>query len=165
VRAGWLLEELTFQNFGFSETARAGFSLQPPPKSDPPDPYASEALVPGTEAFRLRPAVLRADSWYAKHGHGWSRFEAIREALLSDDPFRQLKALSYLGGGVSPCAGLTMQSFHLVLEPIVRALASSATDHAVKRQAELLLADDGGFWWLMKTAHELREWAYPFPTN
>jgi hypothetical protein len=161
-RAGWALEELTFENFGFSEgqinEADLPGTLDQGQSSVPfrnvirrgrPDPAA-----------RLKRAVDRAKAWYAMSGSRWSRYQGLKAALESNDAFRQMKALSWLRHGITPCIGLSVETYARDLVPLVKRLRRSA-DQAVREQAVSLLADKENSWWRTKTDPRFRKWADP----
>lgn len=114
VRAGWALEDLTFQNFGFREE--------------------------GMKRGRRSRAVSAATAWWARSSGGWNRFTAVVDALKSGDPVRQIEALNWLRNGSTPCAGLSKETFTKSILPEVRRLTASK-DSGVKLQADILFRD------------------------
>ena len=163
-RAGWALEELTFENFGFAEGAIREADLLEAVKEGKRDtPLANVAPTKVQEKSCTRrhgDAVARAKSWFRANGRNWSRFESLKAALDSDDPFRQLKALNWLRFGVTPCPGVTARTYDVAIRPRVVKLASS-NDQSVREQAKLLLDDHEHYWLRHKTDPELRRWADP----
>ncbi len=159
-RAGWVLEELTFESFGFAERAireeafrehaRQGGGDVPLAQLIPPNPAPRER--------RFEAVVARARAWGRAHAGKWSRFQALR-ATLTDAadaaPERQVRALSWLRFGTTRCDGLTVARYESELKPLVARLAASA-DRGVREQAGYLLAD-GSSWWSYKVDPELRE--------
>jgi hypothetical protein len=137
-RAGWALEEITFEDFDFAEGA----------VRDVESPEQAK-----DRKQRVHRAVGHAKSWWREQS-SWSRFKALKDALGSDSDTRQLRALQYLRFGEIPCKGLDPASFEKELLPKVRKLASSS-DESVRQQAELLI-DDEGWWWTWKTEPKTR---------
>ena len=86
IRAGWALEDLTFQNFGFREREMVKWHSTP--------------------RSRLRAAaVSHAKAWWQTNQAGWTRFNAVLEALRSEDPVRQEAALGWIRFGKTKCDG------------------------------------------------------------
>jgi len=142
VRAGWVLEELTFQDFGFSagqiredvllrDTAVHGFETRPLNKVVP---------VRSPEKDRIQAAITAARNWWDANGARWSRMSALEEALRSANAQRQIRALGYLRYGDTICEGLDLDSYAARLQPVVRRLSKTAPPD-VSEQAKLLLRD------------------------
>ncbi len=148
-RAGWLLEELTFENFGFEEGVIHEEDLLSAAKQGKHDTPLSNVIGAHTAekscAQRHADAVTRAKSWFQKSGAKWSRFDALKAALESKDPARHLNALNWLRFGTTPCPGLTAETYEKTLRPHVVRLASNGND-AVREQATLLLDDHQHSW-------------------
>lgn len=153
VRAGWLLEDLSFNNFGFS-----GYHL---PKDDLmsfikitfSDFYNNannrKKLETSTEAqlrntiYKL--SVLKAKNWWQNNSSNWTRLEALVDALNSFDEKRQVKALFYMRNGNTKCTGLSKDYYiDNISKEIVR-LSSSDTQR-VSEHARLILFDTKFTW-------------------
>jgi len=104
VRAGWLLERITFQDFGFS----GGSDLEH---------TAEERHV----------SVALAKAWWSRKNDDWLRIDGIQEALSSDHIDVQKGALRYLLQKEvdGPCNGLDQSSYYQKLHPVVLALLNS----------------------------------------
>ena len=103
VRAAWLLEEITFQNFGYSDLQISEEKLMNLHKQN----YTSY-LETGSHnidfknrnprqqliIYRLMLAD-RVSKWWKKEKQSWTRFNALKEALSSNDEKRQSLALNY----------------------------------------------------------------------
>ncbi len=153
IRAGWLLEEISFNNFGFT-----GYHL---PKDDLmtfikitfSDYYnnannrkkletSSEAELRNT-IYKL--SIARAKEWWKAEGDSWTRLEALVDALKSFDEKRQVKALFYMRNGDTKCTGLTKDYYiDNISKEIVR-LSSSDTQR-VSEHARLILFDTKFLW-------------------
>jgi len=163
-RAGWALEELTFENFGFSEGIIREADLLEAVKQGRRDTALTNVV--GTNlnekncAQRHAEAVARAKSWFRVNGAKWSRFDALKAALNSSDPLRQMKALNWLRFGVTPCPGVSVQTYDKAIRPQVVRLASSDNE-SIRQQAKLLLDDREHYWFKYKTDPKLRKWADP----
>ena len=153
VRAGWALEELTFQAFGFQEgeiDSDALLKAVMSGKADVPlSDVAPAELSAETKRARRSEAVARAVKWWSQASAGWNRLDAVAEALKSNDPVRQVQVLDWLRFGETTCNGLTREVFTARLMPEVRRL-TGASDPTVKQQADYLARDfDGHDWsWL-----------------
>jgi hypothetical protein len=154
-RAGWVLEELTFEEFDFRGSAmKESFSAQiyPIPEGGIPEP-PQPTLAARQERFG--PAIARAKEWWRAHAAGWSRLEALRSTLASDDVDRQYLVLGWLRYGTTRCDGLSPETYTKDLKPLAEKLVLSPSAK-VRKQAELLLRE-GDAWWTRKMASELRD--------
>ncbi len=97
VRAGWWLEETTFQDFGFRE------------------------LRPGDSA---RGAARAARAWGEGAKQDWTRLAALLDALSSPNVNRQRAAVFWLSSESSACDGFTHEVLRREVEPRLRVLAS-----------------------------------------
>ena len=153
VRAGWALEELTFENFGFAENVIRETDLLAAVRQGKQDALLQDVTParddPGTRQLKRSMAVDRARSWYRRNG-SWSRYRALKAALSSNDELRQMKALSWLRSGTTRCRGFTLESYRRDIVPLVTALATHASQ-AVREQASLLLRDHQNYWWTLKS--------------
>jgi hypothetical protein len=154
IRAGWLLEDMTFNNFGFS-----GCHLVPEDqlnfiKITFPEYYnnannrkkieASSETELGTIIFKL--SVQNAKDWWSSQGATWTRLQALVDALKSFDEKRQVKALFYIRNGDTKCTGLTKDYYiDNISREIVR-LSSSDTQRVSEHASNIL--SDTKFQWL-----------------
>jgi hypothetical protein len=169
VRAGWILEEIVFQDFGF----RLGMITE--------DALHEATLrgvrdVPLTAVLQSRRAnendiamaVERAQTWWKTAKGSWTRLRGLIEALKSENVRRQISAILYLRHSVDPCEGLEPGTFDKTIRPIVRQLADSKNQE-VSEQACLLLDDNEYWWWRWKDVvflrKELAEIAAEFGNN
>jgi len=151
VRAGWALEELTFQNFGFREGVineadllKAVISRQGNVRLTDP------SKTPDVKKEIRAEAVSRAKNWWQKSQNSWNRFDAVLEALRSNDPIRQLWTLNWIRNGRTKCDGLTVESFKKSIVPEAERLLKSNNER-VRDQAKYLLEDKKGWWLKYKT--------------
>jgi hypothetical protein len=160
-RAGWALEELTFQDFGFSEGRIKHDELLAAVIEGKRDVALKEVAGERKDILGRERAITqaceRAKAWWTRRGKDWSRFSALKETLGSGNVMQQAKTLEWVRYGVSQCDGLDPKSYERELLPLVKKLAKSE-DEEVRAQAELLLGDDEGWWWKYKTDPELRKW-------
>ena len=157
VRAAWLLEEITFQNFGYRDLTINEDKLMSLHKQD----YTSY-LQTGSHDIDFKDKTPReqliiyrlmlADrvlKWWDKNKNGWTRLNAIKEALSSIDEQRQSLALRYLRFGKTDCAGLTLENYKEEIKPIIKKIKRSKNENA--EQAKYLLEDNVYYWFKSKT--------------
>ena len=157
VRAAWLLEEITFQNFGYRDLTINEDKLMSLHKQD----YTSY-LQTGSHDIDFKDKTPReqliiyrlmlADrvlKWWDKNKNGWTRLNAIKEALSSIDEQRQSLALRYLRFGKTDCAGLTLENYKEEIKPIIKKIKRSKNENA--EQAKYLLEDNEYYWFKSKT--------------
>lgn len=146
VRAGWVLESITFQDFGFRSGTISEDALFRAMREHPGDMPLEQAVGPQEmpEPGPVARSAERARQWWAKAGKGWTRYKGVLAALDSGDVARQREVLSWLRWGLTDCAGLDGRTFESQVRPRVRKLAASP-DRGVKEQAELLL-EEGLHW-------------------
>jgi hypothetical protein len=158
IRAGWLLEELAFQNFGFAgiyipETELADFI-----KSNFEDYYAglpNKQSLENMSASEKRKiirslSIKKAQEWWSRNSEKWNRRDALVESLQSADEKTQVKALFYIRNGKTICAGLSKSFYQTRLEPIIRELAKNDLKR-ISENAKLILMDIDFEWLEMKS--------------
>lgn len=153
IRTGWLLEDISFNNFGFSGCHLAPDDLLNFIKITFPEYYNNannrkklETLTEvelGNIIFKL--SVKNAKEWWAKESNSWTRLQALVDALKSFDEKRQVKVLFYMRNGETRCPGLTKDYYiDYISKEIVR-LSSSDTQR-VSEHARLILFDTKFLW-------------------
>ncbi|HKY29024.1 MAG TPA: hypothetical protein VJM12_13880 [Pyrinomonadaceae bacterium] len=142
VRAGWALEELTFQNFGFREGVINNDDLLKAVISQRTVRLTDPSRTPDMKKQIRAEAVSKAKAWWQKAEQSWNRFDALLEALRSDDAVRQHWTLDWLIHGKTKCDGLTRESFKKFIAPEVKRLLNSSNER-VRGQAKYLLNDNG----------------------
>ena len=151
VRAGWALEELTFQDFGFREGAINEADLLKAVINRQQNVHLTDRSKTAEMKKQARAiAVSRAKTWWQTTGQSWNRFNALLDALRSDNPNRQGGALGWVRYGKTKCDGLTLESFNKYILPEAKRLANS-TDESVRVQAKHLVKDKEGWWLKYKT--------------
>ena len=157
IRAGWLLEDLTFQNFGFSGVHIQGDQLLDFIKLTFPEYYnnsQNRKKLANSSESQLRQlieelSVKKAESWYSLQGENWSRLDALEEALKSYDEKREVKALFYLRNGKTKCTGLSKDSYKTQLEELIENLSNVGIKR-ISENAKLILMDDKFDWLSVK---------------
>ena len=156
-RAGWALEELTFNDFGFrggmireSDLLRAALKGK---RDVPLSEVAAASDDPESVARRRAEAVRRAKEWWSGAGGSWRRFDELLRALRGGDPARQIRALQWLRLGMTRCEGLDVRSYNQLIRPEVKKLSRSAVE-GVRAEAGFLLDDKEGRWYRSKFRFE-----------
>jgi len=145
VRAGWVLESMTFQDFGFRSGTITEDKLFKAMRERPGDMPLEQAAGPQPKPEPVAEAAERAREWWKKSGKGWTRYKGLLAALDSGDFRQQAEAVIWMRSGVTDCAGFDEAVYKSKVEPRVRKLAASSPDKTVKSQAESLLRE-GLFW-------------------
>lgn len=163
-RAGWAIEEITFEDFGFSEGRIQEEALLDNAIHGKRDVAMGEVLPVRHEdsarLARVRDAVSGANAWWANQGPTWTRYKGLQDALRSGNPIRQVRALEWMRNGTTRCDGLDPDTYRKDLLSTVEELAHSGNED-VRIQARYLLDDDEGWWWKYKTDPDLRKWEDP----
>jgi len=146
VRAGWLLEDLTFQNFGYKTTGIDNeylFSLMK-------ENY-NEYLKKGTydlewknktekekkkELRKLQ--AKKVEKWWKKNKKEWTRLSAIKEALKSNDEIRLSEVLQYLRFRETKCDNYDQEIYVNEIKPLVEELKTTQYPE-ILTQVKLLL--------------------------
>jgi hypothetical protein len=154
-RAGWLLEELTFKNFGFTgihlpDSELSGFIEKTFPEYYSNNRQQVEDLSVTSKRKLIRTlGIDKAKDWWQKASNGWNRLNALQEALTSSDEKCQVKALFYMRNGRTQCSGLNARYYKTNLEPIIIKLTKSSLNR-VSENAKLVMLDSDFDWLLLK---------------
>jgi len=135
VRSAWLLEEITFQNFGY-----LNLPLNEGKITQLHDKVSRQDLI--TYRKSLADSVTK---WWDKNKSTWTRFNALKEALSSNNIQRQNFALYYLRFDKTNCEDLTADKYNTELKPLVEKIKSRKSEGS--EQAQYLL-DDKEYHWL-----------------
>jgi hypothetical protein len=151
VRAGWALEQITFQDFGFSEDSIRESDLLRATARGQVDVPLQEVIavdIPAEAKEQQRAAaVQRARAWWTQQQGTWHRLPALVDALDSAEPARVLSALHWLRFENSVIDGFTKGVYLEQVYPRVQILAGS-TNPEVAAQAAYLVRDyDNDEWW------------------
>jgi hypothetical protein len=118
IRAGWLLEELTFNDFGYSSKVRS-------------QTYSTNSTIVwekiATAASLKKDRKIMAEkvaAWWQKNKATWTRLGALKEALQSNNEVRYTKAIFYMNTRYyrTSCDGLTDEVFNTEIKPLLKAL-------------------------------------------
>jgi hypothetical protein len=155
VRAGWLLEELTFNNFGFTGIHLPDQELSDFIEKTFPGYYnANQKQVAELSAASKRKLIRtlsidKVKEWWKTESKDWNRLDALREALTSNDEKCQVKALFYLRNGKTHCTGLDEKYYKMNLESIIMRLTKSSLNR-VSENAKLVMLDSDFDWLILK---------------
>jgi hypothetical protein len=157
IRAGWLIEETAFQNFGFT-----GIHLPKDEMSDfiritfpeyysNPDNLKKIQLASQDELRSIIQdlAVRQTKKWWEEESVDFSRLNALVDALRSPDEKQQVKALFYMRNGTSKCDGLSKDVYYDLLIKEVGRLSSSDIQR-ISENAKLILLDTKFEWLALK---------------
>ncbi len=156
VRASWLLEEITFQNFGYRDLTinedklmnlhRQNYTSYLQTGSHNID-YKDKTPRQQLLMYRLMLAES-VSKWWDKNNNTWTRFAALKEALGSVDEQRQGLALQYLRFDKTMCDGLVLENYKDEIKPLVQKIEQSKNREA--KQAKYLLDDNEYYWFKSK---------------
>lgn len=153
IRAGWLLEEITFNNFGFSGIHLPAGELTTFISRNFPrftlavgnQEKVNELDEEGRRSLICDLSIENARQWWQNSSKEWTRLNALEQALNSDDEKSQVKALFYLRNGVTVCKGLSQKFYKSNLSKIVERLSKSETGR-VAENAKLIMLDSDFTW-------------------
>lgn len=153
VRAGWLLEDLTFQDFGYKTSGVNDSTLFKLMKE-----HYGEYLKKGTYNLQWKSKSSRAKlieyrkllaakvkQWWQANQSSWTRLAGIKEALMSNDENRLGEVLQFLRYGETKCDGLDKKVYETEIKPLVLALKNTKYN-SVKEQVDLLLQEGLVYW-------------------
>ena len=153
VRAGWLLEELTFMDFGYKTSGVNDTTLFKLMKEN-----YTEYLKKGTYDLEWKNKPTRekliefrkilaqkAKSWWQTNQTSWTRLSAIKDALKSNDKNRLGEVLQFLRYGETRCDSLNTEVYLEEIKPLVVSLKKTEYQ-SVKEQVDLLLNEDLNYW-------------------
>ena len=144
IRTGWVIEEITFENFGFRESIIDENELIEMQM----DPMKYQKYIEsGKYYFKIFPnkikdiktLIKKTNDWWNENSSNWTRLQGITDALSSKDTQRQSNALQYLRHGEFGIDGLTEKYFDQIIRPIVEGLLNSSDD-SISQDAKLLLS-------------------------
>lgn len=157
IRAGWLIEEISFNNFGFSGIHLPKDELITHVKITFPDYYNNSSnrkkIESSTDAeLRVLAQKLSVDAvkdWWKAEGKDWSRLNALVDALKSFDEKRQVRVLFYMRNSESHCDGLTKEFYYEEISKEIVRLSGSDVQR-ISEHAKLILLDSKLEWLEMK---------------
>ncbi len=157
IRAGWLIEEIAFQKFGFDGVHVQEERLINYIKYNFPGYYdkgdnmnkLEKMSAAGKRDLIKDLSIKNAKDWWEEESKDWNRLSALVNALKSDDEKRQVKALFYIRNGKTQCTGLTKNYYKKNIHSIVNELSKVQTKR-VSEHAKLILLDMNYEWLKIK---------------
>ncbi|MBN1116994.1 MAG: hypothetical protein JXA77_07315 [Bacteroidales bacterium] len=157
IRAGWLIEEIAFTNFGFTGIHLMSNDAVNFIKITYPDYFnnsGNRKKIEGASQEELRSiiqelATEKAKQWWKVEKENFSRLQALLDALRSFDEKRQVKALFYLRNGVTKCDGLSRDFYYDEIIKDIGRLSGSDLQR-IAEHAKLILLDTKLEWLAMK---------------
>jgi hypothetical protein len=153
VRAGWLLEDLTFMDFGYKTSGVDDATLFRLMQEN-----YNEYLKKGTYDLEWKEKPTRekliemrkilaqkAKAWWQTNETNWTRISAIKNALKSNDENRNGEVLQFLRYGETKCDSLNSMLYLSDIKPLV-VLLKQTKYQSVKVQVDLLLSEDLEYW-------------------
>lgn len=143
IRAGWALENLTLQNFGFSENVITEKELMELHKSNYADYIKNGKHDINFERQKfneLDGVIKKAKKWWKKNHNEWTPLNGLKEAIYSDDINRQLGAIQQMRYPKYTVNELTQDWFDKNLKKRIEELNKS-TDEELVLQTDYLLRD------------------------
>jgi len=161
IRAGWLLEDLAFQNFGFAGINIPDQELTDFIQYNYKESYSGQTNKQNLENMSASEkrklirslSIKKAQEWWSRNSGHWNRLDALVESLQSADEKCQAKALFYMRNGKTQCTGLTKAFYQARLEPMIRELAKNDLKR-ISENAKLILMDMDFEWLELKTVNK-----------
>ncbi len=157
IRIGWLIEDITFNNFGFSGVHLPADEAKDFIKLTFPEYYnnsGNRKKIDVASKNELRNIIQKlsvktAKQWWGMQKGNFKRLDGLVSALQSYDEKRQVKALFYMRNGTTKCAGLTTDYYDDILIKEVSRLSRSDVKR-ISEHAKLIMLDTALDWLKMK---------------
>jgi hypothetical protein len=153
VRAGWLLEDLTFQDFGYKTIGVDDDYLLNIMKTNYEE-YIQKGTydiewknkTPKEKMNKARLLQAKAvEKWWKENKKTWNRLSAVKEALLSDNVNRISEVIEFLRYGETKCTGLNQIVFKEEIKPLA-ILLSNSNNKDIKETAALMKDENLNYW-------------------
>lgn len=147
VRAGWLLEEITFQDFGYKNSHVNDDTLLQLAKENYYDyikkgtydlDWKNKTSKQKNIEYR-KMLSIKAKKWWKENQKKWNRISAIKEALQSNNESRLSNVFQYLRYGESKCDNLTKEKYENEVLPIILALNKTTKYPEIQEQIDLII--------------------------
>jgi hypothetical protein len=121
IRAGYVIESLTFINFGYaspykiSENGNGSFKI-------------TWNKIATAESLKKDRKIMadKVAAWWKKNSTTWSRFNALKTALKSKDQETVTRGVDFIFGGETKCDGFTKESYEKELKPLLQNLLNTS---------------------------------------
>lgn len=146
-RAGWLLEEITFQNFSLLKNQISYEDLLK---------ISDNKLVLKSKDAKSRIILYRqiisekVEKWWIESKNNWTNYNALTEALNSYNTYRWDLAIQYLRFGDYIFENLNIESYTKEVKPKLIEINKSKNSESAAFQTELLLNDKENYWYYNK---------------
>jgi hypothetical protein len=143
IRAGWALENLTSQNFGFSENVITEKELLELHKSDYSKYIESgkhDINFERKKFMKLEEIIKKVKDWQKNNFEDWTPLSGLKDAIFSNDINRQLDAIQQMRYPKFAIKELTQDWFDNNLKKRIEQLNKSGSEE-LKIQTEYLLRD------------------------
>ena len=147
VRSGWLIEELTFQDFDYKNSEvndetfmklmkeNYNYYLE---KGNYDLDWKNKKLDKKNIEYR-KTLSKKVEKWWKENQKKWTRISAIKEALKSNNENRLSNVFQYLRYGDSKCDNMTEELYNIEIKPIIVSLKETIEYSEIQQQIELLL--------------------------
>ncbi|MEM0575828.1 hypothetical protein [Flavobacterium polysaccharolyticum] len=146
VRSGWLLEEITFQDFGYKNSEVNDETLFKLMKENY-NSYVEKGnydldwknKTSNKKIIEYQKILSKnAEKWWKENHKKWNRISAIKEALQSDNENRLNNVFQYLRFGDSQCDNMTRELYNIEIKPIIISLKETTKYSKIQQQIDLL---------------------------
>ncbi|MBF4516027.1 hypothetical protein IRZ71_06725 [Flavobacterium sp. ANB] len=149
IRSGWLLEDLTFQDFGYKNSEVNDETLMKLMKENYYDyinngTYELDWKNKTSQQKNIEYKKIlfkKTEKWWKENRKKWNRISAIKEALKSNNENRLSNVFQYLRFGNSKCDNLTKEIYLKEIEPLILVLKEANTYPEIQEQIKLILSD------------------------
>ena len=144
IRAGWALENLTLENFGFQENVITEKELMELHKND----YAKyietgkhDVKFQRKQFENLDKIISKTKKWWKQNELNWSALDGLKKAIYSDDIDRQLDAIQQMRFPKYKINGFNEEYFNKEIKPRIAELNKSDDEYLVMQTQYLLDKD------------------------
>ncbi len=141
IRAGWAMENLTSQYFGFTEnviTEKELMELHKDNYADYIETGKHNVNFKRKKFKELDVIIAKAKEWWKNSNENWTPLSGLKEAIFSDEIYRQLDAIQQMRYPRFEIKGFTQKWFDRELKSRILELNKSG-DEELKLQTDYLL--------------------------
>ncbi|KUJ62899.1 hypothetical protein AR687_05755 [Flavobacteriaceae bacterium CRH] len=149
IRSGWLLEDLSFQDFGYKNSEVNDDTLMKLMNENYYDyinkgTYELDWKNKTSQQKNIEYQKIlskKVEKWWKENRKKWNRISAIKEALNSNNENRLSNVFQYLRFGDSKCDNLTKEIYLNEIVSLILVLKEANTNPEIQEQIKLLLSD------------------------
>jgi hypothetical protein len=130
IRAGYVIESMTFIDFGYSSSIKITDNKNGNIKLTWNKIATAESLKKDRKNL-----ADKVTNWWQINKATWSRFNALKTALQSKDKAYVTRGVDFIYYGETKCDGFTKERFEKELKPLLKALLNT-TDKELKNKLE-----------------------------